>query len=70
MTERRLGTIRKNAAERIVIAETEFRGFKLLDIRSYAVGDHEDDLKPTRKGITVRRDLVPELIEALQRVRI
>ena len=34
MTNRTLATIRKNASERIVIAETEFKGFDLVDIRS------------------------------------
>ena len=56
-------TIPKNASEHVRVEISEFNGFDLLAIRVYA--DNGDSWVPTRKGITVRVDVLPALITAL-----
>ena len=61
--------INKNNMEKIVIALTEFKGHKLLDIRIYydASPNREVDFKPSRKGISVPYDLVREVKEGIDK---
>lgn len=61
--------INKNNMEKIVIALTEFKSHKLLDIRIYydASPNREVDFKPSRKGISVPYDLVRELKEGIDK---
>jgi hypothetical protein len=56
--------IEKNSRESIVVSETEYKGNKYIDVRVfYKDGKH---LKPTKKGISLRRPLeVSALITAL-----
>jgi hypothetical protein len=53
----------KNHRERIVIALGSFKGHDTADVRVF-VGDGPDAV-PTRKGLTVRRELLPDLAAAL-----
>jgi hypothetical protein len=39
---------------------TQFKGKRLIDIRAYYAAEN-GDLKPTPKGISISRDLIPEL---------
>lgn len=65
MSEQPIATIPKNANERIQVDFTEFKGCDLLDIRVYYTTSRVlDEWKPTRKGLTVRRN--PETIRALR----
>lgn len=53
---------KKNAYETIVIQLTEFKGKELLDLRIWYDSDEgEGALKPSPKGITISRELIPEL---------
>jgi hypothetical protein len=47
------------------VTRQRFKGEEYLDIRLYFKGA-EGDFVPTRKGVTVRLALVPELIEGLR----
>ena len=51
-----VAVISKNARERIQVALTEYNGRELLDVRVYYTDGTGDEWKPTRKGLTVRRD--------------
>lgn len=62
-----IATIKKNAMEDILVAWREFKGRQYLDIRVYADFDGNGEKTPTKKGITLLPDLLPELIEALRR---
>lgn len=55
---------RRNAREFIRIAWDEFEGNRYLDLRTF----YEDgpDLKPSKKGLTLRADQIDTMIEALQ----
>jgi len=61
--------INKNNMEKIVIALTEFKDHKLLDIRIYydASPNREADFRPSRKGISVPYDLVREVKEGIDK---
>ncbi len=58
-----IATIPKNARERVQVELTEFNGHNLLAIRVFA--DNGAKWVPTKKGVTVRVDMLPALIAAL-----
>ena len=63
--------IAKNATERLRVEPTMFRGFRLVDLRIwYQASDDPTKpvYKPTRKGVTFKRDLIPEVVDALQKI--
>lgn len=53
----------KNTRERLRVTLTEYHGRELLDLRAY-YQDAGGEWKPG-KGLTVRRELLPELRKAL-----
>ena len=57
------GEFQKNAKERVRVRLTEFGGHRLIDIRAFY--PEGEEWKPG-KGITLRRELLPELREALR----
>jgi hypothetical protein len=57
---------KKNANETVMVKFTQFKGKRLLDIRAYYAADN-GDLKPTPKGISISRDLIPELKDAIDK---
>lgn len=67
MTERVVATFAKNASEEVRVALTEFKGNALVDVRVYVSYKTTGQIGPTKKGITLRVELLPELIGALQR---
>ncbi len=60
--------IAKNAHERIRIDRHTYRGEDVVDLRVWVQGDKLDEMIPTRKGITFRADILPEVIHSLQDV--
>lgn len=57
----------KNALEDVVVALDHFRGVDLVDLRVHAkFADSMPDKMPTKKGISLKRELIGDLIEALQ----
>jgi hypothetical protein len=61
-----IAIIPKNPMEDIRVSWEEYRGHRYLDIRVYTEIDGKADRMPTKKGVTLRPDLVPELIKALE----
>ena len=55
----------KNNSETIRVAATTYEGHDLIDLRIYAKNFSTGEIGPTRKGISINVDLVPELIDAL-----
>jgi hypothetical protein len=51
----------RNRPESIRVSLLPYHGHVYVDVRVYLAG------KPTRKGITMHRDLVPAVIEGMQR---
>lgn len=60
--------VEKNGQETIRIHRTEYKGHDLVDIRVY-YRDGNDELQPTRKGITFKRELLDDVIKALNHLR-
>ena len=56
--------IEKNSRESIVVSEIEYKGNKYIDVRVF-YKDTDGDLKPTRKGVSLRPEKVAELVAAL-----
>ena len=59
--------LEKNSRESLVIKQTEFKGVKLVDVRVF-YKDENGDLKPTKKGVSVRLEQLDALIKALSEV--
>ena len=59
--------LEKNSRESLVINQSEFKGVKLVDIRVF-YKDENNDLKPTKKGVSVRLEQLDALIKALSEV--
>ena len=59
--------LEKNSRESFVINQTEFKGVKLVDVRVF-YKDENGDLKPTKKGVSVRLNQLDALIKALSEV--
>jgi Transcriptional Coactivator p15 (PC4) len=59
--------IAKNSRECVRIALDEFRGLDLIDIRVLAkLDDPSGGLVPTKKGVSLKVERLPELIAGLQ----
>ena len=56
--------IEKNSRERIVVSESTHMGYDLVDLRVF-YKDVDGTLKPTRKGISLHREQVGDVIKAL-----
>ena len=56
--------LKKNSRESIVIAKNIFNNIPLVDIRIH-YKDENGDLKPTRKGISVREDILDDVVSTL-----
>lgn len=65
--EQHIASIAKNALDTIEVGFKEFKGANYLDIRIYAEFEGKPGRQPTKRGVTLRPSLIPELIEALQR---
>jgi len=61
--------IRKNALEVIRVGAKEYRGKALVDVRLWVDPDMTGELIPTKKGVTFRRELLPEIVAALESLR-
>ena len=60
----RIGVFRKNKTEDVAITIGEFEGHRLVSIRVFAdVGG--DEKRPTKKGVSIRVQLLPELLRLL-----
>ncbi len=65
MEEQLIGSIEKNQIEEIRVRLVEFHDRPFIDIRVFATMDATGK-GPTRKGVAVRPDLIPELREILE----
>ena len=67
--EKQIAMFNKNATEEIIVKLTEFKGKDLVDIRVYVKPlTSGEELKPTKKGICVRVEAIPDLLAALKKV--
>ena len=60
-----IGTVPKNRTEEVRVGLSDFRGRNLVDVRVYAAIGATGRSEPTKKGISVAVERLPELIAAL-----
>ncbi len=65
-----LGVVDKNSRERIEVRAAEYEGHPYIDIRTYWRNGDDDAWKPSKKGVTVKPELVGELIGLLRKAEI
>ena len=58
----------KNGFEEVRVSLTTFKGKEYIDLRAYFKGDDEE-MHPSKKGLTLSLDLLPELEVALSKLR-
>jgi hypothetical protein len=58
-------TIPKNSQESVVVSLSRFNDVDLVDLRVHAVFGNSDEPQPTRKGVCLKIQKLPALIEAL-----
>jgi len=64
--EKILAEFTKNANERVRISFCTFKGKRLVNLRVYYNAAEEgEEWRPTQKGLTLRREQIPELKEAV-----
>jgi hypothetical protein len=59
---------RKNSQEDVVVSLTEYQGHQLIDVRVFVEADGSE-ARPTRKGLSLRPELLAPLLEALEKAR-
>lgn len=55
----------KNSRETVRITPSVYEGHELIDVRVYAKNRDTNEMGPTKKGISLNVDRIPDLIEAL-----
>lgn len=60
-----IGEIAKNRRDTVRVSRRTFKGYDLLDIRIWYEDAHTGELKPSPKGISLKLELLPELVELL-----
>ena len=66
MTDRTVATLTKNATEELRVTLTEYQGKPLLDLRVFTTYRTTGEVGPTKKGVTIKVELLPDLIAALR----
>jgi len=61
-----LAVIPKNQKESVHVALSTFKGRNLIDLRVYATWGDDPSPRPTRNGVSLNVDRLPDLIRALQ----
>lgn len=61
-----IAEISKNQKEKIRVQVTEYKGTSFVDVRVYWENE-EDEWLPSKKGISLNKDCIDEVIEALQK---
>ena len=62
-----IAVLTKNGTEDLRVALDEFKGHNLLDLRVFAEFGGPAKVKmPTKKGLSLRVEMLPDLIAALQ----
>jgi len=58
--------LERNATEKLFVQWREFNGHDYLDLRIHYTDDDGETWKPTKKGITLKDEMLEEVIQALQ----
>lgn len=64
-----VAAIGKNAREEVRVVLDTFKGSQLVDMRAFSTFSAAGVMMPTKKGLSLRAELLPELIAALEKAR-
>ncbi len=69
--QEQISEIQKNSSEVLRVELTEFKGYQLLSMRVWTKElPGKQEARPTRKGLAVQVDLIPELLTALEKAAV
>ncbi len=63
-----VGSFPKNNREEVRVSLSKFKGYDLVGVRQW-YRNEKDEPRPSKSGITIRVDLLPELLELIQKAR-
>ena len=66
--EKVVARIAKSTKEEIWIGVSTYRGTRLIYVRSFVNMNEEEEWRPTQKGVSMRVELYPHLLEAFEDV--
>ncbi len=58
--------LERSPTERLIIESSNYKGHDLVSLRIYYLAD-EDEWRPTKKGITFKREQFDEVMDALNK---
>ena len=64
--EKLIAEFEKNSQEVIRVQLREFRGHQLLDVRVFYHPEEGGEVRPSKKGISVTAELVPQIRKAIE----
>ena len=67
IVEKLIATIPRNQLDELRVEIGEYRGHDFISIRTWTERHDSEEMVPTKKGITVKPERLPELITALQK---
>ncbi len=63
-----VGSFPKNNREEVRVTLSKFKGYDLVGVRQWFRND-DDDPRPSKSGVTIRVDLLPDLLDLIQKAR-
>ena len=63
-----VGSFPKNNREEVRVTLSKFKGYDLVGVRQWFRND-DDDARPSKSGVTIRVDLLPDLLDLIQKAR-
>ena len=63
-----VGSFPKNNREEVRVSLSKFKGYDLVGVRQWFRNEN-DEPRPSKSGITIRVDLLPELLELIEKAR-
>ncbi len=63
-----VGSFPKNNREEVRVSLSKFKGYDLVGVRQWYRTDN-DEPRPSKSGITIRVDLLPELLQLLEKAK-
>ena len=63
-----VGSFPKNNREEVRVTLSKFKGYDLVGVRQWFRNEN-DEPRPSKSGVTIRVDLLPELLDLMQQAR-
>jgi len=63
-----VGSFPKNNREEVRVTLSKFKGYDLVGVRQW-FRTESDEPRPSKSGVTIRVDLLPELLDLIQKAR-